>query len=201
RALREQGEAHVREMLAAREVLEKRRADAEAEARRLRDAGARDARALADARRMLEDARGQVGALQGRLDALEKERQVPRLSPAHVRSPSTASTQSQSEPPAPSPPSTSASAARKLSAQVSSLKAQLHAAQQRNDELLRDLAEACAEPRERVESSELAELARRHETALVLLGEKTERVAELEADVREIKMAYRAQLEALLEQR
>ncbi|KAJ2384886.1 hypothetical protein GGI05_004863, partial [Coemansia sp. RSA 2603] len=127
RALREQGEAHVREMLAAREVLEKRRADAEAEARRLRDAGARDARALADARRMLEETRGQVGALQGRLDALEKERQVPRLSPVHVRSPSTASTQSQSEPPAPTPPSASASAARKLSAQVSSLKAQLHA--------------------------------------------------------------------------
>ncbi|KAJ2439070.1 hypothetical protein GGI03_008879, partial [Coemansia sp. RSA 2337] len=47
-------------------------------------------------------------------------------------------------------------------------------------------------------ASELQELQRRHETALEMLGEKTEQVAELQADIVEIKSAYRQQLQSLL---
>ncbi|KAJ2902243.1 hypothetical protein GGI21_004580 [Coemansia aciculifera] len=47
-------------------------------------------------------------------------------------------------------------------------------------------------------AAELHELQRRHETALEMLGEKTEQVAELQADIAEIKSSYRLQLQSLL---
>ncbi|KAI8324797.1 hypothetical protein GQ54DRAFT_255850 [Martensiomyces pterosporus] len=46
--------------------------------------------------------------------------------------------------------------------------------------------------------SELDELKRRHATALEMLGEKTEEVMELQADINEMKEVYKQQLQEIL---
>ncbi|KAJ2382865.1 hypothetical protein GGI23_007275, partial [Coemansia sp. RSA 2559] len=47
-------------------------------------------------------------------------------------------------------------------------------------------------------AEELDGLKHRHQTALEMLGEKTEQVAELQQDIDEIKAAYKQQLQSLL---
>ncbi|KAJ2249264.1 hypothetical protein GGI13_004351 [Coemansia sp. RSA 455] len=93
-----------------------------------------------------------------------------------------------------------------LSAQITSLRAQLQAALRQKNEYSTSLVEMSLEL-DKLRSgsaqhtdiaSELQELQRRHETALEMLGEKTEQVAELQADIVEIKSAYRQQLQSLL---
>ncbi|KAI9502933.1 TATA element modulatory factor 1 TATA binding-domain-containing protein [Coemansia spiralis] len=109
-------------------------------------------------------------------------------------------------------PSTSDSAAathaatKKLSAQVTSLKAQLQTALKQKNEFSRNLVELSLElEKARTDGTqlqgaakELEELKRRHETALEMLGEKTEQVMELQADISEIKEAYKEQIQSLL---
>ncbi|ORX73725.1 hypothetical protein DL89DRAFT_2951 [Linderina pennispora] len=96
-------------------------------------------------------------------------------------------------------------ATKKLGAQVTSLKAQLQTALRQKHEYSQDLVTATMELegiRKDAEqqgslAKELAELKRRHETALEMLGEKTEEVMELQADIKEIKRAFREQIQEL----
>ncbi|KAJ1957951.1 hypothetical protein EC988_000567 [Linderina pennispora] len=96
-------------------------------------------------------------------------------------------------------------ATKKLGAQVTSLKAQLQTALRQKHEYSQDLVTATMELegiRKNAEqqgslAKELAELKRRHETALEMLGEKTEEVMELQADIKEIKRAFREQIQEL----
>ncbi|KAJ2443626.1 hypothetical protein GGF42_006566 [Coemansia sp. RSA 2424] len=98
------------------------------------------------------------------------------------------------------------SSTKMLSAQITSLKAQLQSALRQKNEYSSSLVEMSLELDKLRSGSaqhtdlaaELQELQRRHETALEMLGEKTEQVAELQADIAEIKSAYRQQLQSLL---
>ncbi|KAJ2004586.1 hypothetical protein H4R26_002426 [Coemansia thaxteri] len=113
-----------------------------------------------------------------------------RLSPAPSPSPS----------PSPSPASQHPST-KILAAQITALKAQLQSAlRQKNDYAASQVAMSLELDRLRAadHAAELLELRRRHETALEMLGEKTEQVLELRADIAEIKAAYRQQLQGLL---
>ncbi|KAJ2018850.1 hypothetical protein GGI06_002647, partial [Coemansia sp. S85] len=93
-----------------------------------------------------------------------------------------------------------------LNAQITSLKAQLQSALRQKNEYSSSLVEMSLEldklragSAQRTDlAAELQELQRRHETALEMLGEKTEQVSELQADIAEIKSAYRQQLQSLL---
>ncbi|KAJ2807761.1 hypothetical protein H4S07_003529, partial [Coemansia furcata] len=104
------------------------------------------------------------------------------------------------------PTASAHSSTKMLSAQITSLKAQLQSALRQKNEYSSSLVEMSLElDKLRTGSAqhtdlaaELQELQRRHETALVMLGEKTEQVAELQADIAEIKNAYRQQLQSLL---
>ncbi|KAJ2739036.1 hypothetical protein GGI20_006176, partial [Coemansia sp. BCRC 34301] len=101
---------------------------------------------------------------------------------------------------------TTQSSAKMLSAQITSLKAQLQSALRQKNEYSSSLVQMSLELDKLRSSSaqhtnlaaELQELQRRHETALEMLGEKTEQVTELQADIAEIKSAYRQQLQSLL---
>ncbi|KAJ1884166.1 hypothetical protein LPJ66_010741, partial [Kickxella alabastrina] len=105
-----------------------------------------------------------------------------------------------------SDPATVHTLAKKLGAQITSLKVQLQTAQRQKNEYSRSLVEMTAEletlRKQSIDQDQLAheldELKHRHETALEMLGEKTEEVMELRADIKEIKDAFRQQLEALL---
>ncbi|KAJ2634268.1 hypothetical protein GGF40_004306 [Coemansia sp. RSA 1286] len=142
---------------------------------------------------------------------------------SHVRSPSVCSASStdsrprrssaaETHPPAlgaahPMPDAAAQASAKKLGAQITSLKAQLQTALKQKNEYSRSMVELEAEldglRKKDADQDQLArdldELKLRHETALVMLGEKTERVAELEADISEIKDAYRQQLESIFQ--
>ncbi|KAJ2161283.1 hypothetical protein GGF46_001625 [Coemansia sp. RSA 552] len=95
---------------------------------------------------------------------------------------------------------------KKLSSQITSLKAQLQTALRQKDEYSRNLVDQSVEmERMRSDAAELASLRReldglqhRHETALVMLGEKTEEVIDLQADIKDAKHVYQQQLQALL---
>ncbi|KAJ2684684.1 hypothetical protein IWW39_004751 [Coemansia spiralis] len=98
------------------------------------------------------------------------------------------------------------SSVKVLNAQITSLKAQLQSALRQKNEYSSSLVEMSLEldklragSAQRTDlAAELQELQRRHETALEMLGEKTEQVSELQADIAEIKSAYRQQLQSLL---
>ncbi|KAJ2234232.1 hypothetical protein IWW45_003570 [Coemansia sp. RSA 485] len=142
---------------------------------------------------------------------------------SHVRSPSVCSVSSTDSRPRrssaaethspalgaahPMPDAAAQASAKKLGAQITSLKAQLQTALKQKNEYSRSMVELEAEldglRKKDADQDQLArdldELKLRHETALVMLGEKTERVAELEADISEIKDAYRQQLESIFQ--
>ncbi|KAJ1951098.1 hypothetical protein FBU59_000357 [Linderina macrospora] len=100
-------------------------------------------------------------------------------------------------------------ATRKLGAQITSLKAQLQTALRQKHEFSKDLVTATMElenTRRQADqheslAKELTELKRRHETALEMLGEKTEEVMELQGDIAEMKKAFRAQIQELASSR
>ncbi|KAJ2866965.1 hypothetical protein GGH94_001132 [Coemansia aciculifera] len=104
------------------------------------------------------------------------------------------------------PTASALSSTKMLSAQITSLRAQLQSALRQKNEYSASLVEMSLELDKLRSGSaqhsdlaaELQELQRRHETALEMLGEKTEQVAELQADIVEIKSAYRQQLQSLL---
>ncbi|KAJ2064215.1 hypothetical protein GGI17_001100 [Coemansia sp. S146] len=104
------------------------------------------------------------------------------------------------------PTASAPSSTKMLSAQITSLRAQLQSALRQKNEYSTSLVEMSLELDKLRSGSaqhsdlaaELQELQRRHETALEMLGEKTEQVAELQADIVEIKSAYRQQLQSLL---
>ncbi|KAJ2667438.1 TATA element modulatory factor 1 [Coemansia sp. RSA 1199] len=106
--------------------------------------------------------------------------------------------------------STSASAAhgatKKLSSQVTSLKAQLQTALRQKDEYSRNLVDlsieteklrADAARREEL-GKELETLKHRHETALEMLGEKTEELMDLQSDMDDMRKVYKQQLQSLV---
>ncbi|KAJ2844333.1 hypothetical protein J3B02_004995, partial [Coemansia erecta] len=206
----------------------KRRDDLQAETKRLGEQLLRESRVRADLKRQLDEAHSNIRQLSEKLESANSIRESPpalaATASAHVRSPSvgsvsstdsrprrssTAESQSQSQSQShlisEAAAAAQASSAKKLSAQITSLKAQLQTALKQKNEYSRSLVELSAEldglRKRDADQDQLArdldELKRRHETALVMLGEKTERVAELEADISEIKEAYRQQLESI----
>ncbi|KXS17769.1 hypothetical protein M427DRAFT_245495 [Gonapodya prolifera JEL478] len=98
------------------------------------------------------------------------------------------------------------SAVKVLEGQVGSLQAQLQMATRTRDELAGELVKATTENEKMKQEvgkselvrKELVELKSRHDAALVLLGEKTETVEELKADIADMKVAFREQIETLL---
>ncbi|KAJ2354835.1 hypothetical protein GGF43_003036 [Coemansia sp. RSA 2618] len=106
--------------------------------------------------------------------------------------------------------STTASAAygatKKLSSQITSLKAQLQTALRQKDEYSRNLVDLSLEI-EKLRSDaakhgdldkELETLKHRHETALEMLGEKTEELMDLQADMEDMRKVYKQQLQSLV---
>ncbi|KAJ3343375.1 hypothetical protein HDU93_008740 [Gonapodya sp. JEL0774] len=97
-------------------------------------------------------------------------------------------------------------AVKSLESQVGSLQAQLKMAMKTRDELAEELVKGTTENerlREEVLKAallrrEFTDLSSRHDAALVLLGEKTETVEELKADIADMKVVFREQLENLL---
>lgn len=92
---------------------------------------------------------------------------------------------------------------RQLMIQIDSLKSQLAIAQQQRDSFRSEVVTYSIKAREASESFEQAqiqldEVERRHEKALILLGEKTEQLHEAQQDLHEAKEAYKEQLEELL---
>ncbi|KAJ1731445.1 hypothetical protein LPJ61_002530 [Coemansia biformis] len=93
-------------------------------------------------------------------------------------------------------------ATKKLSSQITSLKAQLQTALRQKNEYSRSLVELSVQAEAlRTEAAahsslrqELDALAHRHGTALEMLGEKTEELADLRADMDEMKQIYQQQL-------
>lgn len=93
-------------------------------------------------------------------------------------------------------------------AQISSLQLQLKMATKTRDEMadeLMNVTNQCEELKSQLSgaesvSNQLKELEDKYNTVLVILGEKTERVTELEADVSEAKEVFKAQLEELVKQ-
>lgn len=93
-----------------------------------------------------------------------------------------------------------------LDARLRSLQAQLRTSIEARDHLSSELVRVTARLKllekdsTRLEAleHEHKDLVVKHETALILLGEKEERVAELEADVHEMRTEYRAQISELV---
>ncbi|KAJ3036630.1 hypothetical protein HDV00_002526 [Rhizophlyctis rosea] len=98
------------------------------------------------------------------------------------------------------------SSVKQLEGQVSSLQTQLQMASQTRDELAEELVRVTNENenmkseimKSREEEAGRADLERRYNAALELLGEKTEQVEELQADINDMKQAFRAQVQELL---
>ncbi|KAI9204244.1 TATA element modulatory factor 1 TATA binding-domain-containing protein [Polychytrium aggregatum] len=98
------------------------------------------------------------------------------------------------------------SALRQSQSQVSALQAQLKITTQTRDELAEELVKVThdldimkrdVQKLARLET-EYRSLTERYDSALEMLGEKTEKVEELEADIEDMKAAYREQLHDLL---
>ncbi|KAJ1960169.1 hypothetical protein GGI12_003950 [Dipsacomyces acuminosporus] len=95
---------------------------------------------------------------------------------------------------------------KKLGAQITSLKAQLQTALKQKHEYSRNLVDMSVEveklraagAQQQALAKELDELKHRHATALEMLGEKTEEVMELQADIKEVKDVYKQQLQQFL---
>ncbi|KAJ2456016.1 hypothetical protein EV183_000359 [Coemansia sp. RSA 2336] len=92
---------------------------------------------------------------------------------------------------------------KKLNSQITSLKAQLQTALRQKDEYSRSLVDMSMEV-EKLQaeaakhadlSKELETLKHRHATALEMLGEKTEELMELQADIEDMKQVYKQQLQ------
>ncbi|KAJ2081073.1 hypothetical protein H4R24_002599 [Coemansia sp. RSA 988] len=97
-------------------------------------------------------------------------------------------------------------ATKKLSSQITSLKAQLQTSLRQKNEYSRNMVDMSVElDRLHAESSkrneldkELEVLRHRHQTALEMLGEKTEELMDLQADMAEMKQVYKNQLQSLM---
>ncbi|KAJ3046395.1 TATA element modulatory factor 1 [Rhizophlyctis rosea] len=98
------------------------------------------------------------------------------------------------------------SSVKQYEGQVSSLQTQLQMASQTRDELAEELVRVTNENEtmksviNKLQESEQgkADLERRYNGALELLGEKTEQVEEMQADINDMKQAFRAQVQELL---
>ncbi|KAI8927054.1 TATA element modulatory factor 1 TATA binding-domain-containing protein [Entophlyctis helioformis] len=92
--------------------------------------------------------------------------------------------------------------------QMSSLQLQLQMATRTRDEMADELVKITNESEDlktklaglEDAESRLAQLEKRYNAALELLGEKTERVEELQADIEDMKVAFKAQVENLVQQ-
>ncbi|KAJ2167731.1 TATA element modulatory factor 1 [Coemansia sp. RSA 353] len=188
-----------------------------------------------EVKQQLEEARATIRQLTAKLDtavqgtSVDANSAASSLSPAvangtsvvdHTRSRSISSVSSiesrsrrgssADSQPVQSDTSTSASAThgvtKKLSSQVTSLKAQLQTALRQKDEYSRSLVDlsieteklrADAARREEL-GKELETLKHRHETALEMLGEKTEELMDLQSDMEDMRKVYKQQLESLV---
>ncbi|KAJ1910779.1 hypothetical protein IWQ60_010475 [Tieghemiomyces parasiticus] len=100
----------------------------------------------------------------------------------------------------------SLTAMRQLKAQIATLQTQLQTVSDRRTQLEETLATKAAETEELVATvqrlttleTESKDLAVRHATVLELLGEKTELVAELQADISDMKEMYKVQITELI---
>ncbi|KAJ2674919.1 hypothetical protein IWW42_001421 [Coemansia sp. RSA 1085] len=99
--------------------------------------------------------------------------------------------------------SSSHTSTKKLNSQITSLKAQLQTALRQKDEYSRSLVDMSMEV-EKLQAEaakhadlgkELEKLKHRHATALEMLGEKTEELMELQADIEDMKQVYKQQLQ------
>ncbi|KAK6096336.1 TATA element modulatory factor 1 [Batrachochytrium dendrobatidis] len=92
--------------------------------------------------------------------------------------------------------------------QISSLQLQLRMATQTRNEMSDEFVRLTAESEElkakadkaQAIESELTELQKRYNTALEILGEKTERAEELQEDIKDMRLAFKAQVEDLVRQ-
>ncbi|KAH9267980.1 hypothetical protein BASA84_000445 [Batrachochytrium salamandrivorans] len=92
--------------------------------------------------------------------------------------------------------------------QVASLKLQLRMATQMHNEMSNELVRITAEGEDlkakadlaQTTELQLAETNKRYNTMLEILGEKTERVEELEEDISDMRLAFKAQVEDLVRQ-
>ncbi|KAF9978505.1 hypothetical protein BGZ65_006984 [Modicella reniformis] len=97
---------------------------------------------------------------------------------------------------------------RQLEGQVTFLSEQVRSANRNKDELSDELVRVTMELEEMQKQAsritgleqELGLLQQRHKAALEMLGEKTEEVQELRADLHDVKEAYRDQISELLGQ-
>ncbi|KAJ2307708.1 TATA element modulatory factor 1 [Coemansia sp. RSA 2705] len=203
----------------------------QAEIGRLTDQLLAEAKIRAEVKQQLEEARATIHQLNAKLDSMAALRSVSAeaaaisVSPAlsserggasHARNPSISSISSidsrsrrgsSAEPP--SQPDGTAGAAhattKKLSSQITSLKAQLQTALKQKDEYSRNLVDLSLETEQlRAEAAkhsdldkELEALRRRHDTALEMLGEKTEELMDLQADMEDMRTVYKQQLQSL----
>ncbi|KAL1921986.1 uncharacterized protein VTP21DRAFT_10628 [Calcarisporiella thermophila] len=91
---------------------------------------------------------------------------------------------------------------RYLEGQIGSLQVQLQSSNQTRDELMEELLklESVRDAAARLPQveKEMEELNFRYQTTLELLGEKTEKAIELQADLDDVKEAYREQIQQLL---
>ncbi|KAJ2617809.1 hypothetical protein H4S08_000189 [Coemansia sp. RSA 1365] len=98
------------------------------------------------------------------------------------------------------------STTKKLSSQITALKAQLQTSLRQKNEYSRNMVDMSVELDQlRTESvkrneldKELEVLRHRHQTALEMLGEKTEELMDLQADMAEMKQVYKNQLQSLM---
>ena len=99
-----------------------------------------------------------------------------------------------------------ASSIKQLEAQVSSITVQLQLTTKTRDDLAQELLKLSAENEDlKTQSNQMQELQdkykdleSRYQSALELVGEKTERIQDLTADIQEMRQVYQTQLEELL---